>query len=138
MHGSAADMKPTWLRLYRSGVDIVLNGHDHDYERFAPQTPDGQADPRRGIREFVVGTGGRSHYPIGRPVGNSVVRNHDTYGVLALKLRPGAYEWKFIAGQAVFGRRLSGLSLTAGQPRPVELVDRRTEVPQLQRFRSDA
>jgi hypothetical protein len=97
LHGGAPEMRPTWWRLYRSGVEVVLNGHDHDYERFAPQTPGGRRDLRRGIRQFVVGTGGRSHYPFAARVRNSVVRNDDAYGVLELTLFPRGYEWTFIA-----------------------------------------
>jgi hypothetical protein len=74
----------------------VLSGHDHTYERFAPQTPTGSPDRARGIREFVVGTGGRSHYGFSTVRPNSEVRNADTYGVLNLTLRPGSYEWKFV------------------------------------------
>ena len=63
---------------------------------FAPQTPTGVADPVRGIREFVVGTGGRSHYPFGAILPNSEVRNNDTYGVVVLHLKPQGYEWQFV------------------------------------------
>jgi acid phosphatase type 7 len=58
-------MKPFWQMLYHAGADVVINGHDHDYERFAPQDPEGKADPAHGIREFVVGSGGEkfsSHF----------------------------------------------------------------------------
>jgi len=58
--------------------------------------PKGKADPERGIREFVVGTGGRSHYPIREPIANSELYNDETYGVLKLTLRPESYEWRFI------------------------------------------
>src|SRR5439155_12275586 len=61
-HGNFDAMQAIWQELYDADVEIVLNGHDHDYERFAPQTPDGRSDPGRGIREFVVGTGGANHY----------------------------------------------------------------------------
>ena len=60
-HGNSAEMQPIWQALYDAGAEVVLSGHDHHYERFAPQAPDGSSDPQRGIREFVVGTGGRSH-----------------------------------------------------------------------------
>jgi hypothetical protein len=85
-----------WDDLYRARADVVLNGHDHDYERFAPQTPSGTLDPKRGIREFVVGTGGKNHYPIGPPTANSRVGNDTTFGVLRLTLRPSSYSWRFI------------------------------------------
>jgi hypothetical protein len=74
----------------------LLNGHDHDYERFAPQNPDGAADAKRGIREFVVGTGGKNHRPFGVPGLNSEARNFDTYGVLKLTLHANSYNWQFI------------------------------------------
>jgi hypothetical protein len=75
---------------------VVLNGHDHNYQRFAPQDPDGRADPDRGIREFVVGTGGASHYPIEGPIANAQIYNDDTFGVLKLTLNETSYEWKFV------------------------------------------
>ena len=75
---------------------MVLNGHDHDYERFAPQTPSGAADSAGGIRVFVVGTGGGSHYGIVNIKPNSQVRNTDTYGVLKLTLHPTSYDWQFV------------------------------------------
>jgi acid phosphatase type 7 len=101
-HGNDPEMKPIWQALYEAGAEIVINGHDHDYERFAPQSPEGQADPERGIREFVVGTGGRSTRPFGTPVPNSEVRNTGTFGVLKVSLYPTRYEWQFlpIAGKA--------------------------------------
>ena len=74
------------------GADVVLSGHEHNYERFAPQNPGGEADPERGIREFVVGTGGKSHYKIESPLPNSEVHNDDTYGVLELTLHPEGYD----------------------------------------------
>src|SRR6202161_1210487 len=58
-HGNDPEMKPVWQILYAAGADIVIGGHDHDYERFAPQDPDGHLDPKRGLVEFVVGTGGK-------------------------------------------------------------------------------
>ncbi len=95
-HGNDTKMRPTWDALYSANADVVLNGHDHDYERFAPQSPSGAADTARGIREFVVGTGGGSHYGIVNVQPNSQVRNTDTYGVLKLALHPTSYEWKFV------------------------------------------
>jgi acid phosphatase type 7 len=90
------EVKPLWEALYAAEADVVLNGHDHNYQRFAPQDPNGKADPQRGIREFVVGTGGRSHYSILEPSANSEVYNDETYGVLKLTLRPEGYEWRFL------------------------------------------
>jgi Big-like domain-containing protein/calcineurin-like phosphoesterase family protein len=95
-HGNSAFMGPIWQALYDAGADVVLSGHDHEYERFAPQSASGAADPVRGIREFVVGTGGRSHYTLGTPQPNSAVRSDDTFGVLKLTLRDNGYDWRFL------------------------------------------
>ena len=95
-HGNDPTVKPLWDALYQAGADIVVSGHDHDYERFAPQTPEGKADSARGIREFVAGTGGKSHRPFGTVDGNSEVRNTDAFGVLKLTLMPGKYLWEFV------------------------------------------
>ncbi len=89
-------MRDIWQALYDSGAEIVLNGHEHNYERFAPQDPSGKGDPERGVREFVVGTGGKDFDPLGEPRPNSQVRNFDTFGVLKLTLHPRGYEWEFI------------------------------------------
>ena len=96
LHGGEASMRAVWQALVEAGAEVVLNGHDHTYERFAPQSPYGAADPAQGLREFVVGTGGRSHYPFFAPAANSQVRNGDTFGVLALTLRPSGYDWRFV------------------------------------------
>ena len=100
-HGNNAAMQPFWDALYAADADVVLNGHDHDYERFAPQTPTGVADSQRGIREFVVGTGGRALYALGTLRANSQMFNASTFGVLKLTLSAGTYSWQFIpvAGQ---------------------------------------
>ena len=95
-HGNDPKMIPSWDALYAAGADVVLSGHDHDYERFAPQTSNGTADPDRGIREFVVGTGGKSHYAFGAIRANSQVRNSDTNGVLKLTLHASSYDWQFV------------------------------------------
>ncbi|HLF75490.1 MAG TPA: metallophosphoesterase [Anaerolineales bacterium] len=95
-HGSSLSMQPLWQALYDYGADVVLAGHEHNYERFGPQDPGGSADPARGIRQFVIGSGGRSLYPFGAPIANSEVRNNDTYGVLKLTLHPQSYTWEFI------------------------------------------
>ena len=101
-HGDSTLIQAFWDLLYAGGADVVLNGHDHDYERFAPQDPQATADAARGIREFVVGTGGRSHYPfLLGPHPNTQVRNDSTYGVLKLTLHASGYDWEFVpvAGQ---------------------------------------
>jgi acid phosphatase type 7 len=95
-HGDAPEFKPFWQALYDAHADIVVNGHDHDYERFAPQNPNGEADPVHGIREFVVGTGGKNHRPFHAPDQNSEVRNADAFGVLKLTLKTHGYDWNFI------------------------------------------
>lgn len=97
LHGSDLAYDAFWRDLYDAGADVVLVGHDHDYERFAPQDPRGAADPVRGIREFVVGTGGKTHYWFRSPQPNSEVRNWDTFGVLVLTLRSLGYDWRFIS-----------------------------------------
>jgi hypothetical protein len=84
-----------WKDLYASGAEIVLNGHDHVYERFAPEDPSAVADPN-GIREFIVGTGGRSHIGFSRVAANSEVRNSTAFGVLRLTLHPTSYDWNFV------------------------------------------
>jgi len=96
-HGGTTAVQAAWQVLYDAHAELVLNGHEHNYERFAPQTPTGAADPQLGIREFVVGTGGsESGYPFGTPVANSEVRNNTTFGVLQLTLDSASYSWKFV------------------------------------------
>lgn len=96
-HGGNDRVEPFWDALYEAGVDVVLNGHEHLYERFSPQRPDGTADTARGIVQFTVGTGGRSHYEFGRTTRNSVVRAAEVDGVLRLDLAEDGYRWRFIA-----------------------------------------
>jgi hypothetical protein len=96
-HGSQEATAPLWAALQAARAEVVLVGHDHDYERFAPQTDAGVRDAAHGIREFVVGTGGNSMYPFTRqPLANSLVRA-DVYGVLKLRLLPRSYRWQFLA-----------------------------------------
>jgi PKD repeat protein len=96
-HGGTTAVQAAWQVLYDAHAELVLNGHEHNYERFAPQTPTGAADPQFGIREFVVGTGGsESGYSFGTPVANSEVRNSTTFGVLQLTLDSASYSWKFV------------------------------------------
>jgi hypothetical protein len=94
-HGSSRAVKPFWDIAYRYGVDLALSGHDHDYERFAPMTPDGALDPAHGIAQFVSGTGGRSLYPAGPTVAGSQAFLNTAFGVLELTLRPHSYAWQF-------------------------------------------
>jgi len=94
-HGNIATMRDVWRILYDNGADVVLGGHDHVYERFAPQDPDGAADPLKGIREFVAGTGGAPPYPFVDVKPNSEVRL-SANGVLRLALKAGGYDWTFI------------------------------------------
>jgi len=82
--------------LYDAGVELLVSGNDHDYERFAPQAPDQTPDPDSGVVQFVVGTGGKSHGSINLPLEpNSVTQNADSYGVLRLVLHPTSYDWRF-------------------------------------------
>jgi hypothetical protein len=97
VHGSSTTTKALWQALYDAGADVVVSAHDHVYERFAPQTPTGAADPARGIREFVVGTGGGSLYSFATPEPNSEVRYNSSPGVLKLELSATSYRWSFIA-----------------------------------------
>jgi hypothetical protein len=98
-HGNDLEMTPLWQALYDAHADVVINGHDHNYERFAPQNPQGGQDLKEGIREFVVGTGGKNLRPFGTIKDNSEVRNNKAFGVLKLTLLPTSYEWLFISQQ---------------------------------------
>jgi uncharacterized repeat protein (TIGR01451 family) len=130
-HGSDAAFQPFWQDLYDANADLILDGFDHIYERFAPQTPAGASDPIRGIREIVVGTGGRSHYPFGSIQPNSEVRNNDTFGVLKATLHPTSYDWQFVpeaghtftdSGSSGCHGRLSDLSVSqTDSPDPVNV-----------------
>ena len=97
-HGNDQKMAQVWKLLDESGVDVALVGHDHDYERFAPQDYAGKVDPN-GIRQFVVGTGGRSLRPFSNVQANSEVRNSNTYGILKLTLHAASYDWEFVPEQ---------------------------------------
>jgi hypothetical protein len=94
-HGSDARTDAFWRDLYAAGAELIVNGHDHDYERFAPETPDGKADPARGIRELLVGTGGAPLYPFIRRTANSEAKGL-AFGVVKLTLMPGSYRWDFL------------------------------------------
>jgi hypothetical protein len=95
-HGSQREMQQFWDILYDHGVDVVVTGHDHTYERFAPQDRDGHLDSERGVRQFVVGTGGAELYSFGPIEENSEVRDNRTHGVLSLTLGEDAYQWQFV------------------------------------------
>jgi len=97
-----AEVRELWRTLYEMGADVVINGDNHMYERFAPQTPDGIADSRSGIRQFVVGTGGAELYKFTHPQPNVEVYM-STFGVLKLTLRPRAYDWQFIMAGGATG-----------------------------------
>jgi len=102
-----------WDALYEYGADLVLNGHDHAYQRFAPQRPDGTRDTAHGIRQIAAGTGGGEtlyDWAVNLPAGSNMeVRDNQTHGVLKVTLRAGAYDWKFVpASGATFTDSGSG------------------------------
>jgi len=104
-YGNATHTAALFRILYEHGVAALLSGHEHFYERFAPQDPDGRADPK-GIRQFVAGTGGAPLYKFGAIKPNSEVRNNTTHGVLRFILQEKTYSWEFIpvTGQTFFDR----------------------------------
>lgn len=95
-HGSDVRMEEAWKILHEAGAELVLSAHDHNYERFAPQNADGQHDPERGMRQFVVGTGGAKLTPLRFRRFNSEVSSNSTHGVLKLVLKDTGYEWEFL------------------------------------------
>jgi acid phosphatase type 7 len=101
-HGSTAAVRGLWKTLYAAGADVVLNGHDHDYERFAPQDWHGAADPVRGLRQFVVGTGGTGLRPFETIQPNSDARSDESHGVLRLRLGDGWYRWRFLSVDGMY------------------------------------
>ena len=124
-HGNNSSVQAFWQALYDYGADVVLNGHDHTYERFAPQNPAGQADPARGIREFVVGTGGASLYSFIAIQPHSEVRNNTSWGVLRLSLHPTSYDWEFVpvAGQTFTDMGSAGCSGAGPTPTPTDTAN---------------
>ena len=114
VHASDTRFIPFWRALYAARADVVLNGHVHNYERFARQGPGGHRK-RNGIRQFVVGTGGIGHYKSGRPIAHSQVQNDTTFGVLKLRLHRRSYHWKFVRAA---GRRFHDSGTTRCSRRP--------------------
>ncbi len=94
--GSNTAYDAFWQDLYAAHADVVLNGHAHDYERFAPQTPSQAADPQNGLTEFVVGTGGVDLQNFNAPLPNEVIRQNTTFGVLKLTLHSASYDWQYV------------------------------------------
>lgn len=95
-HGDGAETSVFWDVLYRAGAELVINGHDHIYERFAPQDPTGRLDEAYGMIEFVVGTGGVGHYRVGPIHANSLVQDETTLGALRLMLETTGFGWDFL------------------------------------------
>lgn len=95
-HGPTTAVRPLWDQLAAAGAELVINGHEHSYERFEPLDPDGRSDPERGIRQIVVGTGGTTLRGFDREDPNSAVRDSSTHGVLRLDLDDGRYAWAFV------------------------------------------
>ena len=95
-HGSSTAPRALWQALQDAGAEIVIVGHDHNYQRFAPQTAAGVADSLHGIREFVVGTGGAGLYQFTTPIANTEAYCTTAHGVLKLTLGAGTYSWEFI------------------------------------------
>jgi hypothetical protein len=101
-HGSSTATQALWAALDQYGAEIVLVGHEHNYERFAPQTATGVASATA-IREFVVGSGGKNHYGFqATPIANSQVRNSTSFGILSLTLGTGSYNWNFVPTSGSF------------------------------------
>jgi acid phosphatase type 7 len=115
-YGNDAHMQEVWRVLDSAGVDVILVGHDHNYERFAPQTSTGVADPN-GVREFVVGTGGASLRSFATIRANSEVRNSNSWGVLKMTLYTDRYDWQFIpVAGATFTDQGSANCVETGSP----------------------
>jgi hypothetical protein len=95
-HGPSPEVRPFWEQLHAAGVELVVNGHEHSYERFRPLDPEGRPEPTGGIREFVVGTGGADLRGFDREDPNSEVRDGSTHGVLELTLDVGMFSWRFV------------------------------------------
>jgi hypothetical protein len=96
MHGNHRELDALWRLLAGARADVILAGHDHDYERFTPMNADGEADPE-GVTQFVSGAGGFSHYKFRNPKPTSRVRITGRDGVLRLQLTAQGYAWEFTA-----------------------------------------
>jgi len=94
-HGNNLSYNDFWRVLYQNNADVILVGHDHIYERFAPQDPDGNFNSQ-GLTQIIVGTGGKSHFPIGTIQPNSLMVNSGTFGVLKMALQDSSYYWEFL------------------------------------------
>ena len=119
-HGNSSSTDDLWQILYDAGADVVLSGHDHHYERFAPQDGAGVLDPLNGIRQFVVGTGGTNLRPLETIQANSEISNSVTHGVLKLTLNATSYDWEFvpIAGQTFTDSGSAACNLRSGNQAP--------------------
>ncbi len=95
-HGAVENMDPLFRLLYEHNADLYIAGHDHNYERFAPQDPSGRLDPERGVRQFIAGTGGREHRRVGKPAKNSEIIDRTSFGILKLTLLEHSYDWEFV------------------------------------------
>lgn len=96
VHGNNKIVEDLWKDLYEAGTELVLSGHDHSYERFAPQGLDEKLDTQKGIRQIVVGNGGKNLYPFKTLRANSEVRDNETYGVLKVSLHAKSYDWELM------------------------------------------
>jgi hypothetical protein len=116
---TTSKVQPLWQALHEAGADVVLGGHAHNYERFAPQDPTGKADPR-GMTQFVVGTGGASHEAFTTIQPNSMVRDNTTFGVLRMTLKAASYDWQFqpVAGGSFTDSGTSECALGTPPPPP--------------------
>jgi acid phosphatase type 7 len=129
-HGSNTSYAAFWNALYNAKVELVLNGHDHIYERFNPQNPSGGADSN-GIQQFTVGTGGKNHTAVASVQPNSAARNADTYGFLKLTLRATSYDWQFVPEPGkTFTESGSRNCFGASSPQPTA-APTRTQAPNL-------
>ncbi len=108
-NGSTPTLGPMMRLLHNNNAEIVLSGHDHSYERFNPITPDGVTDPTKGLRLFVVGTGGRDLYTFPRTLPNSDFRYNQSYGVLRIVMKEAAYDWEFVNIAGITADRGSGV-----------------------------